>query len=654
MLAAFRRFAQSTAAKVFLTLLGLSFLAWGAGSRLTPNLSTAVITAGSREVSPEQFKEYFDRDLRQIEHDHPGQTVTTEEAVDQGLDQQVLKAVSAHEAFGEFMHRIGLIPSPRLIAADIRGIPAFLDPLGDFDKQTYERELQQNHMTDDQFESEVTDEMAENHLQAGMAAGLVAPNTYAAVLASYQFENRTFTYFVVDPRVMPPPPAPTDAQILAFYNQNAAQLTRPEMRALTVVSLDPQALAATLPENVAEEQKLYQTMLNTPEQRDRISTPEKRSFEELATRDAGVAQKIAAALKAGTSPDAVAKTFGAKPQSYADAPKTAVADPAVADAAFGGTAGQVIGPVSSGLEGYVVVKLDKVTPGAIQSFDALKAQLAAQAKTDDAKLKVYAAYQKYEDAHDGGSNLADSAKAAGVTPVQVGPITAQGQGPNGQPVPGVSPQLLHEAFSLPQGAESDMEDLGGGSYVAVRVEKIIPSAPPPLAEIKPQLTIYMQRQTIVTNMQAKADALAAAIRKGQPMAAAAASVQSQPKQIANFPRAALGQNRAISAQLGAALFNAKTGDVITGEVAGQGGAPDVMVAHIDAANSAPPMIVAQQAVGAREAEASQIFQDIMGAVNNAAVAKIKPKVDDARAQESLGITARSAAKPASSSHGPAL
>ena len=56
-----------------------------------------------------------------------------------------------------------------------------------------------------------------------------------------------------------------------------------------------------------------------------------------------------------------------------------------------------------------------------------------------------------------------------------------------QPAAGVTAKLLKEAFALPQGGESEMEDEGDGEYFALRVEKVAPPTLPTLAEIKPML-----------------------------------------------------------------------------------------------------------------------------------------------------------------------
>ena len=139
--------------------------------------------------------------------------------------------------------------------------------------------------------------------------------------------------------------------------QNSGDLMRPEMRTLTVVRFSPKLMAANMPVDQAALQKAYDF------KKDSLSTPEKRSLVEVPVRDAATAATVAKRISAGEAPDAVAKSLNVQPIAYADAIKTAVADPKVAEAAFGLKAGQTSGPIQSDLSGYAVVKVTADHPG---------------------------------------------------------------------------------------------------------------------------------------------------------------------------------------------------------------------------------------------------------------------------------------------------
>ncbi|HEX4180806.1 MAG TPA: peptidyl-prolyl cis-trans isomerase [Caulobacteraceae bacterium] len=636
MIAAIRAFAKSWFARILLSVLILSFVIFGVGSFrdvFRSKINNAVITAGSRQISTDQFKRMFDNYIRSAEQ-QSGQQVTMQEAVAQHVDTRVLQEVATQEAFAEFLTRSGLNPAGALIVDALRKQPAFFDQVsGRFDKTAYQQKLAENQLTPALYESILADEIAQNQLQSGVQAGFKAPLTYEAVIAAFELESRSLSYFLIDPRKLPQPAPPTDAQLQAFLTQNAQALKQPEFRTLTVVRFSAKALAPTLTADPAAVQKLYDF------RKDSLSTPEKRTLVEVPAKDAATAQAIAAKLKAGVAPDVAAKAAGVQPIIYTEAAKGAIADPKVADAAFSLTPGQVSGPIQGNL-GFAVLKLTSITPAKTTTLDQARPDLEAQVKTDAAAQKIYDQVQKYDDSHTGGAAMADAAKASGGTLVAIGPVTAQGQDLSGHPVPGLSPKLLKDAFALSAGGESDMEDEGGGEYFAVRVDKITPPALPALAEIKDRLTQYFVSKALSQAMQAKADELIAAIKKGQSLDAAAASIGSPVGHAPNVTRAAMSQNRSLSPELANKLFSAKQGDTVDGPTA-QG---VIMVARVDQIQSAAVDAAAHVVVAQNRQFSGQMVQDLGEMMQIAARQSIKPTIDQARARTALGVSAEDAAK----------
>src|SRR5690606_25486845 len=134
-------------------------------------------------------------------------------------------------------------------------------------------------------------------------------------------------------------------------------------------------------------------------------------------------------------------------------------------------------------------------PGREVSLEDARPMLEAEIRKDMAAEKVYAQTQAFDDAHQGGANLADAAKKAGVAPVTIGPITAQGQAVGGSRLEGLPPKVLETAFDLPAGGESDIIELGESAYFAVRADKVIAARVPPLAEIRGGVTqLWMRRE----------------------------------------------------------------------------------------------------------------------------------------------------------------
>lgn len=640
MLAAFRNFAKSPVAVVLLSLLIVSFAIWGIRDVFHGKISDAVVTAGSREVSPPEFKRMFNLGLKQIQQ-RQGQTVSLQDAVAAGFDQQILTDLSGAEAFDEFVQRLGVIPADSLVGDAIAKQPDFFNKIsGKFDKDAYQRTLADNGLTPDKFETIERDQIAENHLAAGVGAGLRAPKTYGAVIAGYEFEGRNLTFFMLDPHNVQPPERPTDAQLQAFLNQHADALKLPERRVLSVVRFSAQALAGSMPVDQAAVSKLYDF------RKDTASSPEKRSLVQITVKDAAMAATVVAKLNQGQDPATVAKSINVSPIAYQDTAKDGVADPKVADAAFAMKAGEVKGPIQGGL-GLAVVKVSDIKPAHQATLEEMRPALEAQVKKDAAGQKVFDAVQKYEDSHSGGSNLVEAAKAAGGAVTQIGPITAQGMDPTGAQPQGLSQKLLTEAFKLPQGGETDMESESSGEYFAVRVEKVLAPSVPTLDEVKGRLTQAYMIDQMTSRLQAKADEALARLKKGESFEAVAASMNAPAQHAANITRASMAQNRSLGGEAAGKIFAAKAGETFstpTAQIA-------VMVARLDSIQPPPAAQAAPMILQGEQPLSQQLFDDIGQMMRTTAIAKVKPTTDLGRAREALGLSADTSPGPASSGKG---
>jgi peptidyl-prolyl cis-trans isomerase D len=633
MLAAIRAFAKSWPAAVLMGLLIVSFAVWGIRDVFGGKIPDAVISVGSRTVSSADFKRSFDNYKSRLEQ-QMGQPIPLEAAAANGLDRRVLDGLATQEAFAELLRKIGLQPSDNLILQEISKIPAFFDQVsGRFDKVAYQQRLGENGLTPPKFEQIMRDEIAEQHLSTAMLNGLRVPRAYTALAAIYQLESRDVGYFTVDPTSVPQPTPPTDAQLTAFMKENAAQLTRPESRVLTVVRFSPSLAAANLPVDEAELKKRYAF------RKDTLSTPETRTIVQIPAKDPAAAAQIAGRLSRGEAPAAVAKSLGVDAITYSDKPQTAVADRKVAQAAFAMQQGQVA-PVQGDL-GPAVVKVETITPGRTVTMEEARPALEAEIRKDAAAEKVYALTQAYDDAHQGGASLAEAAQKAGVPAVTIGPLTAQGRDAQGQPVPGLTQKLVETAFSLPAGGESEVEEAGQGEYFAVRVEKVIPPAMPPLAEIKPQLARVWMLREVARRMQARADELAARVRKGESLEAVAGASGSQVTRLPSLDRQTAGQNPAVSQDLMAKVFTAKPGEVFTAENTRFG----FVVGKLEAVHTGQGPTLARMAEDMRPQMTLGVFRELGDSARAAARQKLKVKIDPARARTAIGLEPEPKAKP---------
>lgn len=625
MLTLLRGFAKSPVAAVLIGLLVVSFAVLGLQDPLGVLGTNAVVKAGEREITPQQFKRLFDN-FREGAQRETGRPLSVEEAAEQGLDRRLLEDVSLSESFAELLRRIGLTVSDDLVGRQLRKTPIFFNPVsGAFDPAEYQSQLARNELTPEIFEGYLRDDVAEQHFNLAIANGMRVPRIYGAVAAVYEGETRSLSYFVVDPAISGAPAPPTEAELRTFMRENAAALRRPETRTVSLVRFSAAELARTLPVDEAELTRQFEF------RKDSLSQPERRTFVQIGAPDRAAAERVAQALRAGQPADAAARLVGREPVRYEAQPRTAVTDAAAAGVAFGLQPGAVSAPFQGGL-GWAVVRLEQVLPARIATLEEVRPQLEQQIRTDQAADRVLEQVQTYEDAVEGGSTLAEAAKALNQPLVSLPPFTKQGTDATGAPT-GVPPPLLEAAFELPAGGESDVIDAGRNEYFVLRVDRITPSAMPPLEEVREPLAQAWTLRRTVERARQRADALAGQLRgaNAKPLATVAQSVGAPVNQAVGIERDAGGQS--LSRDLVAKAFGAKRGEVIVAEHTQLG----YVVARIDAA-AAP---AADNVARAAEDQRPAITLDLLGGMREMARTyardRVKAQVNHERARAALNL-----------------
>jgi peptidyl-prolyl cis-trans isomerase D len=190
---------------------------------------------------------------------------------------------------------------------------------------------------------------------------------------------------------------------------------------------------------------------------------------------------------------------------------------------------------------------------------------------------------------------------------------------------------MQQAFALNKGGETEgVEEAAPGEYYAIRVESVSPAAPLTIEEIRAPVTQRLMQQDMIKRVQAKSEELADKVRKGMTIEAAAASIGAS-VQNASLARGNQQAAQALGQEFMAAVFGAKTGQVVTAPT--QTG---IAVIRLETPAPAPVQLVAQVAAQQRAAVSASTGQDFSAAVRLAARSVIKPRVDLKRARAAAG------------------
>lgn len=593
---AMRKFSKSWLAVGLIVLLAAGFAVFGISDIFKRPVSMDVVAkAGDRDIKAPEFKAEFDRARQQAE-EQAKRPVSVEEAVAAGFDQRVLNSVGSRLAVGEVVERLGIRVGKALFEKTLPQVPAFFDPItGKFDPKTYQEVLARNGLTPAQYQKDVTDQMAQEHVLRALTLGFEASRSHIALQAAYAMQARDAHYLVLDQSKVARPPNPTEAELQAYLKEMSAQVTRPEMRELTVVRFSSKGIAPTVQVTPQAIQQVFDF------RKDQMTAPETRTVVQLPAKSAAMAATIAAALAKGEDPAAVAKAQGVELVTFTDRPKTAIPDRKVADVAFSLAAGQSSGPIAGDL-GEAVVKVLAIKPGKTVTLDQVRPQVEEEARSRAAEAKISQMADKFEAAIESGSSVADAAKTVGLTATVTPAVTAQGQPLQGAPVAGLSPKLLQTAFDLAQGADSELIQDQPGEYFVVHVNRVIPPALPTVDEVRAPLTQSFIAREYESRLKALADQLAARIRKGETVDAVAASIGAHTGSVANLNRISAQREVATLGQaLVGSILGAKVGEVVIAP--GPGG---IFVAKVDALRNGDVAVLAGMTNQAR----GQITNDL--------------------------------------------
>lgn len=439
-----------------------------------------------------------------------------------GLDQSVGQYLAA-TAMELWARAQGITASARLVDGEIASIPAFNGPTGKFDADVMRQVIAQQRLTEPMLRAELAGDAIRRQLLIPVAGASRVPDGVVTPYASLLLEQRTGMIGVVPSEAIPAGPAPTDAEVSAFYAKNIARFTIPERRVVRYALFGRDGAASPAVSD-AEIAAFYNANAAT------YGARETRTLSQVILPDQAAAAAFVAKVRKGTpfADAAQAAGFTRADTTLGDTTREALASSAsaaVAAAAFAAPAGQVAAPVKGDL-GWYVVKVEAVKPVAARPLPAVRDEIAAslgRQKADEALSNRVAAM---EDAIADGSSFDDVVKAQKLTAAATPPVLPDGSAPGvaGWRPPAELPLILRQLGEASADDDAVVETIGKGErYALVKVGQVVPATPAPLAEVRPAIVAEIRRGKAAARARAIATAIAAKVKAGATLPAAFAS-----------------------------------------------------------------------------------------------------------------------------------
>lgn len=396
-----------TAVWVLMGLLILGLGGFGAVN-LSGNIRT-VGKVGDKEISVDNYARELQQQIRSIES-QTGETLPFQQAQAIGLDRAVLQRLVRLRALDNEAEQMGLSIGDENLRQRIVEIPAFQGVSGDFDREGYRFALQQAGLSESEFEVSLREEAGRTLLQDAITSGVAMPDAFAKTLVDYVGAKRSFTWAALNEvDLAAPVPAPTDAQLQTYYDENTDQFMLPASKSITYILLTPGDVLDEVEVSDADLQQAYE------ERSAEYIQPERRLVERLVFADETSADQAAAALEVnGTTFEALVLDRGL---ALGDVDMGDVAQQdlgAAGDAVFAAEVEDVVGPLPTNL-GPALFRINGVLPSLNTTFEEARPALQQDLAGDRAIRQVEVRARDLDDQLAGGATLEQLAEETKMT-----------------------------------------------------------------------------------------------------------------------------------------------------------------------------------------------------------------------------------------------
>lgn len=549
MLSSFRRLSKSTIGTVIVVLFLMAILASFALADMS-NIRSGGMGSGGSNLAKVGGEPVTDRDLtaavrralNRLQQENPEATYA-QLAGDFG---DILGQLIDEHAMIAFARDHGFVLSKRLIDAEIANIPQTRGLDGKFSEQAYAAFLQQQQMTDADLRRLLEVALTQRLVLAPAAVEARVPVGVARPYAAMLLEQREGQLSLIPADSFRAGLNPSDGDLQAFYAQNSRRYMVPEQRVLRLARIGPQQVSGVAPTDaeIAAYYKANQAKYGGVETRviSQALVQDKAAADAIASRARSGAAFAAAAAPAGLS----AEDISVGPQTKAEF--SGLAGDAVANAAFAAPKGAVVGPVRSDL-GWHVIKIDDIRAPSGRSLAQARAEISALLATNKRKEALTDLVTKVEDEIAEGSSFAEAAAASKLPVSDTPPVSATGAARTDAAFrfPTELAPALKAGFAMAADDDPEVVTLADDAgYVLVGVERVVESAPAPLAQIRDKVRDDWIHRKASDRARAVASQIAAKVARGTAMekAIAEAGVALPPVQPVNARRMQLTQANA--------------------------------------------------------------------------------------------------------------
>ncbi|AUU84324.1 peptidylprolyl isomerase [Leclercia sp. LSNIH1] len=514
MMDSLRTAANSLVLKIIFGIIIVSFILTGVSGYLIGGSTNYAAKVNDQEISRGQFENAFagERNRMQQQLGDRFSELAANEGYMKNLRQQTLNRLIDEALLDQYARELGLSISDDQVKNAIFATPAFQNN-GKFDNTRYTAIVNQMGMTPDQYAQALRNQLTTQQLINAVVGTDFMLKGEADELATLVAQQRVVREATFDVNALAAKQQASDEEVKSYYEQNKNNFTAPEQFRVSYIKLD----AAAMQENAtdAEIQSYYD------QHQDQFTQPQRNRYSVIQTKTEADAKAALDELNKGTDFATVAKEkstdiISAKNGGDMGWLEEATTPDELKNAGLK-EKGQLSGVIKSSV-GFLVARLDDITPATTKPLADVHDEIAAKVKQEKALDGFYALQQKLSDAaSNDNESLAGAEQAAGAKAVTTGWFDRDNlpEELNFKPVADAifSGGLVGENGT--PGSNSDIITVDGDRAFVLRVSEHKPEAVKPLDEVKDQIAALVKHNKAVQQAKLDAEKLLAELKAGK-------------------------------------------------------------------------------------------------------------------------------------------
>lgn len=527
MLQLIRDRAQGIVVWVIVGLIIITFALFGLSSYLSGSAKVNVAEVNGVEISQTEFLRAYQNYQERLQKMF-GKSYKPEMFNDDVIKQQVLDGMVTREVLSQALDSKGFTAAPQQILSRITAMDSFKDETGKFSNKQYKRMLAMQGMNSAMFESRIAQDIADEHLYAGLSRSVFVAPWQVDSYKKLQGQKRDIEYLQIKHQNLMQDIDVTEEEVSQYYSKHSAEFTTPEMVSIEYIDLNINNVAKQFAIDEAAIRQHYEQNISLYE-----STPEQRKASHILIttgedNDAAQARKLAEELvqriNKGESFAELAKQYSKDPGSANNGGDLGyfgkgVMDKAFEEAVFAMDKGQVSEPVKSDF-GYHIIKLTDIKPGKVTPFEEVKSKIKKDLQLQKAEQQFYTDIDKLNNlTYETPDSLRPAAEALGLEIKQSELFTRDG----GKGVL-AEPKVVAAAFAdevLKRGHNSEMIELSDTHLLVLRNKQHKPASALTLEQVRSRIVTSLKRDKAVSEANKLASSIVAKLNEGDTATAVA-------------------------------------------------------------------------------------------------------------------------------------